>query len=316
MLINHIIRRNVNPMKKRLINLKNIILRRLLFGLRILLRSKRYDYSTNCPYCNNKSTQIIQRKYLILELRECKKCNLRFRFPKDSVNFSEYFYNKIYKQENNLVTSLPTLTELNSLIKGGFKDTDKDFSKQISALKHLHNTKGKLFEYGSSWGYFLYQCSKSGIDCSGLEISKPRAEYGIKNLNVKIYTDYTEVPDSSFEIIYSCHVLEHIANLQEAFSLFKRILLNNGLLIIECPNCSSASAKRQGVYWGPMIGEVHVNALTPDFFQKVLSEQGFTVKMTTDLKEITSEDTLFTRSQDKFDLSGDNLIVIAKPSKK
>lgn len=287
------------------------LLRRLVFAYRILFKSKRYDYTPNCPYCNLIDINLKQRKYWFLQFRECKHCGLMFRYPKDSTFFSIDFYNDFYKQEEDLTTELPTIQELEKLKADNFVGSTKDFSERIEMLKRLIVHKDKLLEFGSSWGYFLYQAKKSGFDCYGIEISKKRAIYGVENLHVEIYTDYESILDNSIDVIYSCHVLEHISNLPSVFNFFVRVLKRNGLLIIECPNCSSDEAKKLGVYWGPMIGEVHVNALTPNFLSNALISYGFKVRMTTNMDEVNEREQLFSIPQKLYSLNGTNLIVLA-----
>ncbi len=288
------------------------LFRRLVFGFRIITKSKLYDYTLSCPFCQSYKTKILQHKYWILQLKQCDNCGLMFRFPKDAIQSSLSFYNDSYSQDDDLTTNIPNPEKLKQLKCNNFKGSGKDFSERIEMLKRLTKCKGKLLEFGSSWGYFLYQASNNGFNCSGIEVSKRRAEFGIKNLNVSIATEYESVPDASIDVIYSCHVIEHIADLSKAFNFFVRVLRKNGLLVIECPNCSSDYAKNQGVYWGPMIGEVHVNAITAEFLEKALKSYGFNVKMITRLEEITDLESFLSKSQENCNLQGDNLIAIAQ----
>jgi 2-polyprenyl-3-methyl-5-hydroxy-6-metoxy-1,4-benzoquinol methylase len=285
------------------------IKRKLLFLFRLLFRSKRYNYSRKCPYCHSKNIKTIERKYIILELVKCHDCYLNFRFPKDNVSFSEIFYENEYSQD--LTTELPSDNELACFKNTMFKNSGKDFSERLEMLKRISNGKNRLLEYGSSWGYFLYQANNYGFDATGIEISKKRASYGVKNLKVKIYNSINDIIDQKFDIIYSCHVIEHVSNLSLVFDFFEKSLTDNGVLILECPNCSSKEAKEQGVYWGPMIGEVHVNAITPEFLFKCFNDKGFSTKMTTEFAELTCSD-VFLDQQDYSNLNGGNLILLAK----
>ncbi|MDM8548990.1 class I SAM-dependent methyltransferase [Desulfobacterales bacterium HSG2] len=92
-----------------------------------------------------------------------------------------------------------------------FRKTEKDFSVKIATLKELMPS-GTVLDFGCSWGYATLQLREAGYDAIGFEISKQRAEFGRIHLGVTIIDEYSNLnkfPLSSFDIIFSSHVLEH-----------------------------------------------------------------------------------------------------------
>jgi len=105
-----------------------------------------------------------------------------FRWPKDSIEFNKGFYQRRYRQKG-LTIDLPGLELLDKLKILHFKGTEKDFSEKILILNKFMQ-KGKVLDFGCSWGYVLYQFRRAGYDAIGFEISKPRAEFGREQLGV------------------------------------------------------------------------------------------------------------------------------------
>jgi 2-polyprenyl-3-methyl-5-hydroxy-6-metoxy-1,4-benzoquinol methylase len=213
----------------------------------------------------------------VLQLRRCTDCDLRFRWPKETPEFSENYYQGTYKQ--NFTTELPDKETLDRYVSSGFIGLPGDHSSTIGVLKGLL-PKGRVLDYGCSWGYATYQLKLAGYEAVGFEISKPRAEEGRRALGVEIVDTLQQLdamPSASFDGVYSSHVLEHLLSLKEVFAFFSRVLKPNGIAMVMVPNCGGKLARERGVGWGPMINEKHTLSLDADFFQKNLPQFGFHV---------------------------------------
>jgi 2-polyprenyl-3-methyl-5-hydroxy-6-metoxy-1,4-benzoquinol methylase len=246
----------------------------LSFLGRVLLN---YGADKRCPFCDSRKTQLASRKYFVLQLRRCTDCGLRFRWPKQTPEFSENYYQRTYNQ--GLTTELPDKEALDRYIASGFIGSPWDHSFTIGVLKGLL-PKGRVLDYGCSWGYVTYQLKLAGYEAVGFEISKPRAGEGRRALGVEIVDTLQkldEMPSASFDGVYSSHVLEHLLSLKEVFAFFARVLKPNGIAMVMVPNCGGKLARELGTGWGPMINEKHTLSLDADFFQKNMPQFGFHV---------------------------------------
>jgi SAM-dependent methyltransferase len=256
------------------------IVRRLAFATRILLN---YGSDKNCPFCQSEKTDLIGRKNLILQLRKCQACSLMFRWPKEAPGFSEKFYQDSY-QEVGHTTELPDAATLNTFIANNFAGSPKDFADQIGVLKTFL-PRGRVLDFGCSWGYGIYQLKQAGYDAFGFEISRPRAELGRRHLGVEILDrleDLQHIPSQSVDGIFASHVLEHLLSLKEIFELFARILKPGGVVFIMVPNSGGKKARELGVLWDTMINEKHTLALEGGFFEKNMTPFGFKVRAFSD----------------------------------
>jgi len=272
---------------------------KISFALKSILKS--IAQRSNCPYCRSGDTRLVERKHYVLQLRRCRACHLRYRFPKDDTTENDRFYQKDYQQST--VTDLPLAQELPVHIANRFRDIGRDLTDHLKVMQPIAPA-GRLLDYGSSWGYCVYQFQQAGYDAMGFEISRPRVEFGQEMLRVNLTSHIASLSDASFDVIYSAHCLEHIPNPDIPLRQFQRLLKPGGHLFIYVPNCAGEEAQRLGVAWGSMIGEKHVLALTPSFFDFNLPKYGFKLRFS------SSPYNHVPQEYSRADLQGEELLVI------
>ena len=247
---------------------------KLAFGLK-LIQKYIAGQDEDCPHCGSADTVLLQRKRGLLQLRRCNSCALLFRYPKDDSNENRSYYQKKYRQAE--VTDLPPEEEIPNHVATSFTKVGRDVSLHLRTIRDFA-PHGRLLDYGCSWGYCVYQFREAGYEAAGFEISQPRVEYGRSMLGLDLTSDVASLPDASFDVIYSAHVLEHIPNPALSFRNFQRLLKPGGQLILYVPNGAGEDARQLGAEWGPMVNEKHVLALTAEFFHRNLPAYGFSLK--------------------------------------
>jgi hypothetical protein len=133
-----------------------------------------------CPSCGGMESGLVQRKYVVTELRKCSSCRLLFRYPGDSGDDNQEFYQVGYSQ--GPTTELPSPSQLSVFLKNGFRSDDPtitaylNYSRCVEILRSLDVPVGaRVVDFGSSWGYGTLQFQKAGYEAIGYEISEPRA---------------------------------------------------------------------------------------------------------------------------------------------
>lgn len=257
--------------------------------------------SSDCPYCGCRSTALLERKRLVLQLRECQRCKLKFRFPKDSFAENKRMYRSGYRLSGRL--DLPSASEVDRQMAIRTPGFGQNFPDHLQTIKGIV-PRGKLLDYGSSWGYHVHQFRAAGYDASGFDIAKPQVELGRRLLGVPLSDDIASFAEASFDVIYSAHCLEQIPNPDVPLRQFKKLLKPGGHLFLYVWNCSGAAARAMGVRWGPMIGESHVLALDADFFRRNLPGYGFQIRFA------SSPYSSSPQSYDAAALDGEELLVV------
>jgi SAM-dependent methyltransferase len=196
-----------------------------------------------------------------------------YRWPKETARSSHVFYQRKYSE--GMTTGMPASEEIRTLRESMFSGTEKDLCDKVTVLKHLM-PKGRVLDYGCSWGYGTFQLVGAGFDTVGFEISKPRAEFGRSHLGVSIISDESALVElaGSFDAVFASHVLEHVPIPAAVFDRIAMLLKPNGLLLAFVPNCDGHAARKFGVKWGPMCCEKHPLALDAGFLERNLPNHG------------------------------------------
>jgi SAM-dependent methyltransferase len=274
---------------------------------------KGYGQQRVCPQCGNTDLRLIDRKYGFARLFECPQCYLRFRYPLEDPESLESFYQSAYTQDDGITTHLPTAAEWEALVKGGFGE--KNVDHYIALIQFLFPTRIpgqiRILDHGCSWGYQTWQFRSAGFECTGLEISKPRAAYGRERLGLPIYS---ELPEGStgYDIFFSSHVIEHLPSplrlLEEGFDLLRP----GGFMIIESPNGSDEFRAVSPGHFHKLWGRVHPVLLSPIYYRHWLAGRPafFTSWPFTDLSVRCSA---WDRSSTQIDrLDGPSLLMVAR----
>src|SRR5690242_18074402 len=116
-----------------------------------------------CPYCGPSSrVSRILRKKLIMDILQCARCHLIFRWPLDTTEELEKHYETEFAEEAPQVR-LPGPSELQTLIKEEFASLfGPDLAHKLSILKAIRG-HGRVLDYGCSWGYTTYLMRKKGF---------------------------------------------------------------------------------------------------------------------------------------------------------
>jgi 2-polyprenyl-3-methyl-5-hydroxy-6-metoxy-1,4-benzoquinol methylase len=253
-------------------------LARLGFALEMLWARFRRG-RRHCPYCRSCLHHRLQRKWLLIEARQCVFCGLIFRYPTDAPDKAARFYEDEYKGEMD--DYIPGAERAAALRASHFQGTFFDRSSRLGLLRHCY-AGGKVLDFGCSWGFATAQLIDAGLDAQGYELSRSRAELGRKALGVPITTDWPRLVEQSaqaFSLIYADHVLEHLCDLHAVLEDFARLLAPPGRLVLFVPNGGGRGARALGVRWGPFLGESHTIAFTAAWFLANLPRHGFAVEV-------------------------------------
>jgi len=164
-----------------------------------------------------------------LAYKYCNICGHVFlHYPPNSAILND-LYNKFYNYPSAILGKFEPTRDIK------FLDViDKHFKKIISERKLR-----EIFEIGCFDGFILKSLKDIGFSVSGCDPSNG-ADIGKSvglnirktNFDVKYVNKYRK----KYDILITRHFIEHVYELHEYINNFKKIIKNNGLLIIETPN--------------------------------------------------------------------------------
>ena len=222
-----------------------------------------------CPSCGATNSEDIDKKFFHSLLR-CKGCELLYRWPYETAQEMQSFYQSSYKQKG-LTTDLPDMKTLNELIQKKFNGTSKDFSRVIELFDAISIKKNaKILDYGANWGYGVFQFNSVGFEALGYELSKPRASYA-DNLGVSVYSDWNDVVSRGpYDVVFSSHVLEHTPDPVAALRQQRSVLKPGGRIVGYVPNGSTEFKKANFDSFHKLWGFVHPVMIDEVFLRKTL----------------------------------------------
>lgn len=197
-----------------------------------------------CPLCESKNLiyyDNIKYKEKVIAYNRCKKCNLIFMNPMPSQNWYNSFYaSEFWEDKSKRQAGTEVHYNLKQL-KKQLNWADKFISfidKHVSELKE----GSVILEVGCAYGLIVQALASHfhGI-ALGVEPSHAACEFATTYTDVKIVAQNMDQlnewrPNQPVDMILFSHVLENIVNLDIAFSTIRRILSQNGLLLIDTIN--------------------------------------------------------------------------------
>jgi 2-polyprenyl-3-methyl-5-hydroxy-6-metoxy-1,4-benzoquinol methylase len=218
-----------------------------------------------CPNCKNESS--VWGKKNSYSLFSCNSCGLVFVSPlpdPTSVYNEDYFTGA----------------------SGGFGyvdyDADKEpmvptFNKYIDLLAKYGKPNGSLFDIGAATGFFIKIAQKRGYSVSGVEMSDHAAgEARRAGLDVKSGDMMSlKLPSEAFDVVTMLDVLEHMTDPFAELLETKRILKNNGLLVVNAPNGQSFLAKVLKTKWHLVLPPEHLFYFSPKNLSMFMESHGF-----------------------------------------
>lgn len=228
------------------------------------LTKKILSVGDECPSCGANHAKILERKFLVTDLRRCDKCKLLYRTPTTTSQENFSFYQKTYRQ--GLTTDLPTNSRLQEWKENNFVGCPKNYDRYIYLLKLLKIESGaKILDYGCSWGYGSFQLGTNGYDVTGFEISQPRCNYAKEKLGVNATSSLEQIQDK-FDIIFSSHVIEHLPSVSQYLEWANKHLVNGGYLVTICPNGSDEFRSSSPASYSKLWGFYHPQMLDEQFY--------------------------------------------------
>jgi len=165
-------------------------------------------------------------------------------------------------------------------------------------LKEIHKFKqppGRTLDIGCYEGYFLYEARKYGWKCYGVEPNVGGARYAREWLKLDVKQCILEkagFDNSYFDVVTLFATLEHVSDPSAVVSGLRRIIKDDGLLVITVPTIPFYLGLIKSK-WRMFIGG-HYYFFTDSAMSKLLAKTGFNlissryVSKSVDLNTISS----------------------------
>lgn len=141
------------------------------------------------------------------------------------------------------------------------------FKRFFSWIKDIKSKK--ILEFGSGLGQNIFQIKNNAV---GYDISKTAKDFARKK-GIKHPSSEKQIKDNSFDIILSCHNLEHMESPVENLKFLHKKLNKNGRLILVIPR--DKNSKRESLE--PELINYHLYSWNFETINNLLHKSGFKV---------------------------------------
>lgn len=205
------------------------------------------------------------------DLVECQKCGHFYLRGIEDGEFDDFF-------EEGKYELLDTRKSIFDSIK--YQDAKRVFN----VLNNRGKSFGKLLDFGCGKGLFLSFLDKKKWYGLGVETARSRAEFGRRQYDVKILSEFYEegaIEEGNFDVICLFHVLEHLDQPKHLLQkLIKDNLKQDGVLIIEVPLFNSWQSRIAGRNWIQLDPPLHISHFTKTSLDFLLKNVGMTTVKT------------------------------------
>lgn len=142
---------------------------------------------------------------------------------------------------------------------------------------HVDVEKPRLLDIGCSVGCTVEAANQRGWRGFGVDVSDEMVAFCCeRGMNCHKTSSLTlPFADASFDIVTSWHVIEHVANVSETLTEWRRVLRPGGLLILETPDANCGKAKRLGAGYRKFWAAEHTYTFTPETLAPFIETAGF-----------------------------------------
>ncbi len=228
--------------------------------------AKRYkiewDYSKSleyvkCGLCGADDTRLvtIEDSFKIVK---CKRCGLIYLNPRPKEKDLLEFYDDFFSTDEESVS------QWSRLMGKVYEETRGNIEREYPS--------GKILDMGCGLGLFLKLWNSQKWELYGIDISKKAVGYAkSKGLNVRQGSlEKTDFSDDYFDVITMFYVLEHLPRPLKVLQEARRILKEDGLLVIRVPQ--SIAAERFLKFFGVRRNLFHPPMHLYDFSTEILRE--------------------------------------------
>lgn len=226
----------------------------------------------HCYLCQSSNISLFFKKQGY-RLYRCDNCGLIFLdFRKKYTKFLKEYYNEGYFAGD------PTFIAYSDYLgdRGVIVKNLRNYLKEI--LKYQKD--GKLLDVGCAMGFFMEEAERAGfqsygVDVSSYAIAEAKKKFGKRALLASL--SEVNFPPGLFSVVTLFDVIEHLQDPLGDLKKIKKILRDDGLLVIETGDAGSLWARIMGAKWIFYAPPQHLFYFNKITIKRLLKQAGFEV---------------------------------------
>ncbi len=212
----------------------------------------------------------------IFSISQCKNCGFKFTNLKlSNSELIKYYGSGSYISHSEKPESFID----NIYYKVRKYSLNKKYKLVVSEKRKAKSEEGEatILDIGCGTGEFLNLFKANNWNVFGIEPNKAAREHAINKKGLEVFDEayIDKFSEKQFDVITMWHVLEHVSDLKAQINNIKRVLKDEGLLIIAVPNSDSFDAQLYRQYWAAYDVPRHLYHFTKKSVNELLEKNDF-----------------------------------------
>jgi 2-polyprenyl-3-methyl-5-hydroxy-6-metoxy-1,4-benzoquinol methylase len=214
---------------------------------------------TTCPICGS-----ARARELFTTIVQCSQCGL-VRTQWEAVTADRLYDSSYFTERNQYLAEEAAFSAM--------------FEELITLTQH-YKPSGQLLDVGCGPGLLLKVARQHGYQVRGCDIATWATQYARDN-GLDVQTGELEsihYPDREFDVVALNHALEHVRQPIELLREIRRILKEDGIVVVGVPNFDSLMAHMMRRRWAGLLPDQHLWHFTPRTLRWILERADFSVR--------------------------------------
>lgn len=239
-----------------------------------------------CPLCLSERIKVIHHHTIdgkVVKEHECERCKMVFKHPM----FTDDEIKSMFDGEGYYESGDTTIAARRGYAQYGDEQTDRQAQSEqyLAMLEEVNKSEGaqdnwgerpKLFDVGAGYGALVKAAQAKGWKAEGNEVSKHAIKQA-KERGVELMRgDLSELDlsEGSYDVVTLFNILQHVRDPKAMIQQAKRILKDDGFLMVKVPVVDSQLGFSQGV---DFFKEDQMYHFSVQAISQMLIEQGFEI---------------------------------------
>lgn len=239
------------------------------------LRAYTQDFiKVTCPACESKRRETAYEKYGF-HFDACKDCGTAYMNPRATPEILNEFYSNsvLYEYWNKYIFPASQEVRRERIFKPRVRSI-------IDLAEHYKTARNGIVEIGAGFGTFCQEMQEEDFfeRVVAVEPGKALAE-SCRRVGIETIEDGIEnvsTLDFDVDFIVSFEVIEHLFSPYEYLKNCHRLLSDNGLAVVTCPNYQGFDIMTLGVDSESLDAE-HINMFNPNSIEVLFQRAGFEI---------------------------------------
>ena len=230
--------------------------------------------SQNCEFFLVGEEDLTGKEGNFLYVR-CGDCSLVYQNPRLPVTHIKEYYDGEYiahrkKKDWGILTPL---------YEWAMSKHDRDKEKLVRKWMPI-DKESKVLDVGCAVGTFLLHLHKKyGCSISGVDFKEGLCYPGFEKINFYEGLFYEQpIPEQEYDFVTMWHFLEHCYDPNQSLQMAKKVMKDNGRLVVEVPRLDSLTFKIYGSKWPGVQAPQHTALYSKETICKLMEKNGFEVE--------------------------------------